>query len=147
MKKAMLAASAVIGFTTSSAVWARDDHLKFPVKDALEFGKSQNKLDAGIPLFFKGQKNPEPKKHFVVYSANRKTNAVGKTDAEACNWVFLSSVIALQERARKEPGANAVINIRSVYRNTFLESPTEFMCGAGNIMAGVALEGEVVQLP
>jgi uncharacterized protein YbjQ (UPF0145 family) len=51
----------------------------------------------------------------------------------------------LQDRVRKE-GGNAVINIRSNYRNVERESATEFTCGAGAIVAGVALKGEVVTL-
>ena len=146
MKHACKVISVAIGILTSPVAFGRDDHLKLPIKDALDQGTAKNKIDSGIKLYFHGQPNPEPKKRFVIFSANRKTNAVGKTDTEACNWVFLSSIIALQERARKE-GANAVINIRSVYRDTFLESPTEYTCGAGNVMAGVALEGEIVTIP
>jgi uncharacterized protein YbjQ (UPF0145 family) len=51
----------------------------------------------------------------------------------------------LQDRARKE-GGNAVVNIKSNYRNELTESPTEFTCGAGAVIAGVALVGDVVTL-
>jgi hypothetical protein len=39
-----------------------------------------------------------------------------------------------------------VVNIRSVYKGEDSDSPTEFVCGAGKIMAGVALRGTVVKL-
>jgi uncharacterized protein YbjQ (UPF0145 family) len=79
------------------------------------------------------------------FATNKKTNAFGKSDLQACQHVFLSAVIELQERARKE-GGNAVINIKSNYRNELTESATEFTCGAGAVIAGVALVGDVVTL-
>src|SRR5262252_5676668 len=79
-------------------------------------------------------------------TALRKTHSqASRSDLEACEWVFLSAVIALQERARKE-GGNAVINIVSNYRNVVTSSETEYVCGAGGLMAGVALKGRVVNL-
>jgi uncharacterized protein YbjQ (UPF0145 family) len=54
-------------------------------------------------------------------------------------------VIALQQRARKE-GGNAVINIVSNYKNVVTSSDTEYVCGAGALMAGVAFKGRVVRL-
>jgi hypothetical protein len=39
-----------------------------------------------------------------------------------------------------------VINIKSVYKNDNVESASEYLCGAGTIMAGVALRGTVVTL-
>ena len=39
-------------------------------------------------------------------------------------------VHALQERAKRE-GGNAVINIKSVYKNENVENNTEYLCGAG----------------
>ncbi|MDE1308731.1 hypothetical protein L9W77_17725 [Vibrio aestuarianus] len=75
----------------------------------------------------------------------KKTNAFNKTDEEACNWVFLSAMIALKDRAIKE-GGNAVVNIKSNYKNNLTSSNDTFQCGAGAVMAGVALSGEVVKL-
>jgi hypothetical protein len=60
--------------------------------------------------------------------------------------VFLSAVLSLQERVR-QLGGNAVVKIKSVYRGGDLSSETEYECGAGAIMGGVALQGEVVKLP
>ena len=60
--------------------------------------------------------------------------------------LFISAAVSLQDRAKRE-GGNAVINIHSVYKNDKFESPTEYLCGAGSTMAGVALRGTVVTLP
>ena len=72
--------------------------------------------------------------------ANRKTNAVNKTDVEACNWVFLSALKALEDSAR-DAKASAVVEIVSFYKKNEFSSASEFECHAGSIMAGVALKG------
>jgi len=36
-------------------------------------------------------------KDFWWIKTNRKTNAFAKSDEDACNWVFLSAMIALKE--------------------------------------------------
>ena len=81
-----------------------------------------------------------------TYSTNKKTNFFNKSDKEGCEWAFLSAAIQLQERARKE-GGNAVVNIISNYKDVPFSSETQYECGAGNVVGGVALRGEVVQLP
>jgi len=91
------------------------------------------------------QKTPAVDRKMGEFTSNKKTNAANKSDQEACDLAFISAVIALQQRARKE-GGNAVVNIRSVYKQEDSDSPTEFICGAGKIMAGVALRGTVVKL-
>jgi uncharacterized protein YbjQ (UPF0145 family) len=54
-------------------------------------------------------------------------------------------MISLQDRAIAE-GGNAVVNIRSFYKKRDFTSATEFECGAGAMVAGVALVGDVVKL-
>ena len=39
-----------------------------------------------------------------------------------------------------------MINIHSVYRNDNVASDTEYLCGSGAMVAGVALRGTVVTL-
>ena len=54
-------------------------------------------------------------------------------------------MMSLQRRAVAE-GGNAVINIRSYYYKKNFSSATEFECGAGAVVAGVTMIGDVVQL-
>jgi uncharacterized protein YbjQ (UPF0145 family) len=54
-------------------------------------------------------------------------------------------MLALKDRAVKE-GGNAVINIKSNYKNNLTSNKETFQCGAGAVIAGVALTGEVVKL-
>jgi uncharacterized protein YbjQ (UPF0145 family) len=56
---------------------------------------------------------------------------------------MLSALLALHQRAITL-GANAVVNIRSNYKNDLFRSDTEYTCGAGGLMAGVALIGDFV---
>ena len=128
------------------AAYARDTRLKLPIKDAMETAAFKQQADANVKLFFGSQEHPKPAQSFGTYTTNKKTNFFNKSDKEGCEWVFLSAVLGLQERAR-QLGGNAVVKIKSVYRGADLSSETEYECGAGALMGGVALQGEVVKLP
>ena len=146
MKKGMLAFACVVAMTVATSSFARDDRLKFPVEAALTKGQSyKEKVDPGIRLYFGDQRTPKVAKKIGEWTSNRKTNAANKSDQEACDIAFLSAVVSLQDRARRE-GGNAVVNITSVYKNEPFTSPKEYMCGAGTFMSGVALRGTVVTL-
>ncbi|CAM2140517.1 Excinuclease ATPase subunit [Pararobbsia alpina] len=142
MKKQLMLAAVCAALATSHA-FARDTVDNYDVSDALK--SEPGKVGDDVPLFFAGQDHPRVVKSYGTFDTNKKTNSFGKSDLKACQHVFLSAVIELQERARKE-GGNAVINIKSNYENHIRESATEFTCGAGAIIAGVALTGEVVTL-
>jgi uncharacterized protein YbjQ (UPF0145 family) len=139
------AAVSLLAIAASPAL-ARDDRLMFPVSEGMEKGKTtKEKIDPDIHVYFGKQKSPAVDRRLGEFTANRKTNATNKTDKEACEISFVSAVVSLQQRARKE-GGNAVMNIASVYRNENRESNTEYLCGAGTFVAGVALRGTVVKL-
>jgi hypothetical protein len=124
----------------------RDEHLRFPIQPALEKGQSyRTKLEPDVRLYFGGDKLPGIARRFATFSANTKSNAVGRSDQEACDIAFICAHALLQEHARRE-GGSAVVNIKSVYRGENSGSATEYVCGAGNIMVGVTLEGTVVKL-
>jgi hypothetical protein len=129
----------------SSAAHARDDILHMPLADALQSPDARARLNPRIRLYFGAQKFGEPTQRFGVFKANKKTNFFNKTDKEGCEWVFLSAAMSLQERALSM-GANAVVNIVSIYKNIEFSSETQYECGAGNVAGGVALRGEVVTL-
>jgi len=142
----IIVAIAAMGFASWAAAAGRDDHIKLPIQGALEKGQSyKDTVGSDIKLFWGTQKTPAIDRKMGEFTSNKKTNAANKSDQDACDLAFISAVIALQQRARKE-GGNAVVNIRSVYKQEDSDSPTEFICGAGKIMAGVALRGTVVKL-
>jgi len=145
MKTLMNAVIAAIACAVALPAAARDDQNLYPIGQALKSPAAQAKLDPGVRLYFGGQRHPNVASEIGQWSTSRKTNAFAKADAQACEWAFLSAVITLQQRARKV-GGNAVINIVSNYKNRVTSSETEYVCGAGALIAGVALKGRVVSL-
>jgi hypothetical protein len=142
MLTALLIGLAIFG--TAQQTVARDDRLLFPIGEASSTVAAQNRLQ-GIDFYFGDQKHPEVLKDLGEFNTNKKTNAFNISDKQACEWVFLSALLQLQERARNL-NANAVINIKSNYKFSEFASETEFECGAGHIIAGVALKGRLVKL-
>ncbi|MDR0250603.1 MAG: excinuclease ATPase subunit [Burkholderiales bacterium] len=131
-------------FVTS--VQARDTRYLFSIEKAIEMGKAQGRLDNNIKFYFGGQSHPAVATTLAKdVTTNKKTSRADKSNEEICNWVMLSALVQLQERARKE-GGNAVINIESYFKKRSFSSKEQFECYVGSVMAGVALKGDVVKL-
>ena len=146
MRTKLTVTFAVLALCALAPAEARDDKHMFPIKAALGKGQQyKEKLESDIALYFGKQKTPAVEKRIGEYTSNKKTNSFIKSDHEACDIAFISAAAALQDRARRE-GGNAVIDIRSVYRKEDVASETEYLCGAGATIAGVALRGTVVTL-
>ena len=139
-----LAAGALL--VTAPVADARDTLHKFPIEAAIAKAQASGELAAGIKLFFGSQKHAKPTTQLGEARTNKKTNFFNKTDQEACDWAFLSSMITLTQYAQRL-GGNAIINIRSNYKNNEFSSATEYECGAGNVTGGTAFIGDVVKLP
>jgi hypothetical protein len=144
MKISTLLLASLIVAGVSSSAYARDDRLKFPIQPLLESAKAKDALLA-VPLHFAEASPTKFESKYGSVSTNKKTNAFMKSDQEACEWAMLSALKALQERAVRE-GMTDVINITSNYKNQPFSSTTEFECGAGSVMAGVALKGTLVKI-
>jgi uncharacterized protein YbjQ (UPF0145 family) len=146
MQKILLWASILAGLlATPWPCYARDTKYLLPISAALEIKDAQDKLDGSIKFFFGNQPTPPILAKLGSDVSNRKTNAFGKSDEKACNWAFLSAMVALEKRAQ-QLGANAVVNIVSYYKKDVMSSVTEFECHAGAIIAGVALKGDFVKI-
>ncbi len=143
---AVAAAAVTVLLLSASVADARDTHQKFPLEQALAKAQASGKLTQGIKLFFGTQKYPKPTAQLGEARTNKKTNFFNKTDVEGCEWAFLSAMISLTEYAQRV-GGNAVVNIRSNYKNIPFSSETEYECGAGNVTGGTAFVGDVVKLP
>ena len=124
-------------------MYARDDIAKYSIADLLKTEKAKKAL-LDVPIYFSTQKHKAVTKTFGEILTNKKTNAFMKSDKEACEWVMLSALKALQQRAITE-NMDAVVNIESNYKHRHFASETEFECGAGALMAGVALKGTLVK--
>ncbi len=129
----------------ASEAHARNERISFSIQNVLNSSIAEERLSDQVKVYFGTQFDGEIAMNFGEYRTNKKTNAFNKSDLKACNWAFLSALLSLQNRALRE-GGNAVINIKSNYQNKEFASKTEFECGAGNIIAGVALKGTVVKL-
>jgi uncharacterized protein YbjQ (UPF0145 family) len=124
---------------------ARDDVQKHSIIDAMSQVDAQAKLGENVAFYFGEQEYGEIAQSLSQVKTNKKTNAFNKSDLEACQWVFLSAMIALKEKAL-QLGANAVVEIKSNYKNNLSSNTETFNCGAGTFMAGVALTGKLVKL-
>ena len=145
MKPFAIVLAAVAATLMSGIALARDTQLKLPIKDAMENAAAKEKLGTGVKFFFGPQTAPKAEKSLGTFTSNKKTNFVGKSDKEACEWAFLSAMISLRDRAIAE-GGNAVINIQSYYKKNEFTSATEYECHAGAVTGGVTLRGTVVKL-
>lgn len=144
MKRPTLAALFLfVGLFCSLQAQARDDRVNLPIADAMA---AQGKLGGDIAFYWADQAHAAIAHKFGTYATNKKTNAFNKTDKEACEWAWLSAMLALEAKARSL-GGNAVINISSNYKNQPFSSTESYQCGVGRVIAGVALKGTVVTLP
>lgn len=138
-----LSTISTLGFT--HLAHARNTLLNLNVDEALQMGRDEGAILDNVRVFFVGQGHPQVVKKYGEFGTNKKTNAFNKSDERACQWAFFSAIKSLQSRALKE-GGNAVIDIKSNYKSQEFSSPTEFQCGVGALLGGVALKGTVVQI-
>jgi len=129
----------------SAPAQARDDRLLLNISGALATAEAKDRLDDTVQFYWADQPYPEPEQRFGIFDTGRKTYSLNKTDLEACDQSFLLALVALRDRA-KALGANAVVNIKSVYKNREFRSETQYECRAGSLVTSVALEGRIVKL-
>ena len=139
MRRIAFIATATL-LAVASTAHARDTRLEQPLHELIS---SQAARDAGIDgsvRFYLAGEKVGVQQRLGEDVTNKKTNAANKSDAEACRWVALSALLALQDGARSR-GANAVVDIVSYYKKNEFKSSTNYECHAGAILAGVALKG------
>jgi uncharacterized protein YbjQ (UPF0145 family) len=135
---ALIAATALLA--VASTAQARDTRVEQSLRELVS---SQAARDAGIDgsvRFYLAGEKVNVQQRFGEDVTNKKTNAANKSDEEACRWVALSALRALQDGA-KSRNANAVVDIVSYYKKNEFKSATNYECYAGTLMAGVALKG------
>lgn len=143
--RALFATMLLTGVVLGQPAQARDTLLNLNAQAALEKGRQTGDILSDVKVYFAGEATPAVEKKMGEFKSNKKTNAFNKSDEEACQWAFFSAVKSLQERALKE-GGNAVVDVKSNYRDKEFVSATEFQCGAGAFIGGVALKGTVAKL-
>lgn len=145
MKKLSLPLIAAVLALSSLSAQARDTKHLLSIEEASAMKDKDGILDGSVKFYFAGQPHPAVTAKLLTDVTNQKTNAVGKSDEEACKWVFLSALVQLHKKA-KELGGNAVVNIVSYYKKNEMASATQFECHAGATLAGVALKGDIVKI-
>ena len=145
MKKMISVAALLAVSLTSFSASAADTMLKFPIAGAMAANDAQARLGDSVSFYFADQPTPKVLSKITSDKTSQRTNGFGKSAEKACNYVFLSAMLALQKRAQ-EVGANAVINIVSNFKDIEMASQTEFECADGAIMAGVALKADFVKI-
>ena len=139
MRRTALIASIVL-LGLASTAQARDTRVEQSLRDLVNSPEARNAgIDGSVRFYLAGEK-VSVQQRFGEDVTNKKTNAANKSDEEACRWVALSALRALQDGA-KSRGANAVVDIVSYYKKNEFKSTSHYECYAGAIMAGVALKG------
>lgn len=144
MKPQLILFAACVLFLAGNDVLARDTRHQFEIADVIGQPENASRLE-GVSFFFGDQFHPKITRNHGEYRTNKKTNAFNKSDLKACQWAMMSALLQLHQRA-KSLGANAVVNIKSNYKGDEKSSETQYTCGAGATMAGVALIGTVVEI-
>lgn len=140
MRRTVLIAAATALLALSSTADARETRVEQSLQELVN---SQAARDAGIDgsvRFYLAGQSVAVGERLGSDVANRKTNAANKSDEEACRWVALSALRALQDGAKRR-GANAVVDIVSFYKKNEFRSASNYECYAGTFVAGVALKG------
>lgn len=99
-------------------------------------------LDGSVKFYLAGQAVAGEVRRIRTVTSNRKTNGSNKSDDEACLWALQSALVALQ-KAAKDAGANAVIDIASIHQRDLYKDSQKYQCRAGMLIANVALRGEL----
>lgn len=146
MKKMLsIAAFCAASLATPLVASAADTMVKLPIAGAMAANDAQQRLGDSVKFYWADQPTPKIATRIASDKTSQRTNGFGKSTEKACNWVFLSAMLALQKRAN-ELGADAVVNIVSNFKDQEFSSQTEFECADGAIMAGVALKADFVKL-
>src|ERR671910_3057191 len=101
MTKVTAITSLIVSLASVSPLHARDTRHLLPIAAAMQTKDAQDKLDGSVKFFFGDQAAPQVLTKLGSDVANRKTNAFGKSDEKACNWAFLSALVALEKRAQQ----------------------------------------------
>lgn len=138
-----LAAAAVMLFASpAKADDAVGDYSIESVTQRPDFTSQMN----GVTFYFGDSPHPDGRTVEANITTSVRTRKFGRSSEEACQWVMMSALIQLRARA-EAVGGNAVVNIRSNWRNQETSSRTQYRCASGFLMSGVALKADVVRLP
>ncbi|MES2611835.1 MAG: excinuclease ATPase subunit [Pseudomonadota bacterium] len=142
--KQLVLALAVLSAAT--AAHARDDTVSLlPLEQTVQMGIKEGKLDGSVKFYLSGAPAPQGTATPLGEDyLHRRTSNIGKDLVFACHWAALSGLIALQENARKR-GANAVVELHSVYKEKAVKDPVHFECHQSSYQTVVGFKGSYVR--
>jgi len=123
---------------------AKDKIIYLDLKEALDSPKAKEVLDSSVELKFGKGSGSNDMIIIDNLTSNRRTNGVGKSDKESCEWVLYSALKTFIARAKKE-GGTKVVNIIGNFKHNEFDSKEKFQCAVGNIMSGVTLKGDIAK--
>jgi hypothetical protein len=124
---------------------ARDEQRLYEIASALGTPEGKDRFDDTIQFFWAEQDTPAAEQSFSIHTAERKTFLPTRTEQDACDKSFIEALASLRDAARKI-GANAVVGIKSLYKNREFRSATQYECRLSYFAASVTLEGRLVKL-
>lgn len=127
------------------AAHARDEQRLYDVAAALATPQGRDRFDDTIQFFWAEQDTPASQQSFSIHTSERKTFLPTRTEQEACDQSFIEALASLRDAARKI-GADAVVGIKSLYKNREFRSATQYECRLSYFSASVTLEGRLVKL-
>ena len=142
MKRVISCLLAVLLITSTQAS-ARNEYKEFSVADAMALEVYKTRLGTEVKFYFGDNKPTKILKTYGEWPTLKKTNAFNKTDEYACQWALLSALLSLKKRALRE-GGNAV-TVKTNNDHRLKSSSSNFECEVGNVVASVALIGNVVK--
>ena len=143
---AAVLAAAVLSVLVTPVAQAKDDRMLLDIAGALRTPAGRDRFDDTVQFLWADQSYPPPVQSYDVTTTEYRAFAPTRTDDEACNVAFIEALAALRDHA-KALGGNAVVNIKSIYKNREFRSDTQFECRSGYLVNNVSLEGRVVKLP
>jgi hypothetical protein len=141
----LLTLAALLACALPAVAQARDEQRLYDLAAALATPQGRDRFDDTIQFFWAEQDTPESERAFSIHTAERKTFLPTRTEQEACDQSFIEALASLRDAARKA-GANAVVGIKSLYKNREFRSATQYECRLSYFSASVTLEGRLVKL-
>lgn len=146
-----LVAAALVAAGASGVASAADTLLTMPIDQALASQAAKERIDPNTKLLFgfnRLEGATDPTLYKTVKRVRRPVNKVQEgpvlTDAQLCETVFVQAVQDLQQRAAQS-GSNAVMEIRSNWKDDETSSDSTYVCAKGAAYIGVALKATLVK--
>src|SRR5262245_5405794 len=129
-------ATLTAGALAPAAAQAKDEQRLYDIATVMDSAEGRDRFDDTVKFYWSGQVPPTPTETLSIQTSERKTFLPTRTEREACDGSFIEALAALRNAARKA-GANAVIEIKSLYKNREFRSATEYECRLGYFATSV----------